>query len=77
MASTYLISVEFKIIEKHNLESLLICPHTLSCRYSKIVNKNVTSNLILGVLTKDLCLAYYYLMFEVDAITLEKCNNWA
>jgi hypothetical protein len=42
----------------------------------KIVNKNATSNLILGVLTKDLCLAYYYSMFEVDAITLEKCDNW-
>jgi hypothetical protein len=37
----------------------------------------MTSNLILGVSTKDLCLAYYYLMFEVDAITLEKCDNWA
>jgi hypothetical protein len=40
------------------------------------VNENVTSNLILGVLTKDLRLAYYYLMFEVGAITLEKCDNW-
>jgi hypothetical protein len=36
------------------------------------MNENVTSNLILGVLTKDLCLAYYYLVFEVDAITLKK-----
>jgi len=35
------------------------------------VNENVTSNLILGVLTKDLCLTYYCLMFEVDAITLK------
>jgi hypothetical protein len=25
----------------------------------------------LGVLPKDLCLAYYCLMFEVDAITLK------
>jgi hypothetical protein len=40
------------------------------------VNENVTINLILGVSTKDLCLAYYYLMFEVDAITLEKYDNW-
>jgi hypothetical protein len=54
-----------------------MCPLTLSCRYTKIVNKNVTSNLILDVLAKDLCLACYYLMFEVDAIMLEKCNNWA
>jgi hypothetical protein len=49
----------------------------LNCRYSKIVNENMTSNLILGVSIKDLCLAYYYLMFEVDAITLEKYDNWA
>jgi hypothetical protein len=24
-----------------------------------------------------LCLAYYHLMFQVDAITLEKCDNCA
>jgi hypothetical protein len=35
------------------------------------VNETVTSNLILGVLTKDLCLTYYCLMFEVDAIMLK------
>jgi hypothetical protein len=29
----------------------------------------------LGVLTKDLCLTNYFLTFEVDAITLEKCDN--
>jgi hypothetical protein len=34
-------------------------------------------NLLLGVLAKDLCLACYYLIFEVDTITLERCNNWA
>jgi hypothetical protein len=35
------------------------------------------SRVILGVLLKDLCLAYCCLMFEVDAITLKKCDNWA
>jgi hypothetical protein len=30
------------------------------------------SNLILGVLTKDLCLTYYCLMFEIDVIMLKK-----
>jgi hypothetical protein len=43
----------------------------------KILNKNVTSDVILGALLKDLCLAYCCLMFEVDAITLKKCDNWA
>jgi hypothetical protein len=31
----------------------------------------VTNDVILGVLLKDLCLAYCCLMFEVDAITLK------
>jgi hypothetical protein len=47
-------------------------PPYLKLSVFQIVNKNVTGNLILGVLAKDLCLAYYYLMIEVDAITLKK-----
>jgi hypothetical protein len=50
-------------------------PYSKLSVFKKLVNKKVTSNLILGVLTKDLCLAYYFLTFEVGAITLEKCDN--